>query len=656
MKKLLILAAIAAISGSASAVEHLWKGGVSDVWNVSGNWADSGYGDIASVPTASDLTVILNPGGNTPCRIASSGAVADGVNMGKWNNGGSLTIETNGTLSTTAHIVMGYIEPNTVNSLINNGQVNVGGGVYLQADDHFENNGTLAIIGDTILGDTTNAVSMFSNTGDMTIGGWLYLSLNASNAPSVFTIDGGTLSAPKLEMPQSGRGQLNLHGGTMTLEAISLNGNGGYTIDVGNGILVVAGDETAGMNFMIGAGLIIAFDGYPSAQVFANYDGTNTTLSAVGGPVTSTVWDDSFATNVVNANWTKFVNGTGAAVSQSGGQMVLDSGIEDGTAEASVSTVTDQAGTATLVDGAPLYDFYSHDVSARFDIASIAGAPVGADHRNTFYFSIGDDSEGLYFTRAMDYGIGFVLEQLDIGSGSFWRLVASSMSNGAETVELLANLSGLPTAITYSFEGPATTIEIEGATVVDRSGWDLTAGDAKLTGMMTDMSASVFGYTLAFGAHNTGSAVAQKTIVSLDALWVKLEGDIRVYSYDIWAADWGVDLSDRLADYEGDGLDNLLEYALGGNPTADDAAAVKPEFWVAADVANHVYNRRIEAAISELSYDLSVNTDLTLTGTPVGDTYESVGDSGLSGFESVTNEIPVVGLDVGFIKLEVTEN
>jgi len=117
-----------------------------------------------------------------------------------------------------------------------------------------------------------------------------------------------------------------------------------------------------------------------------------------------------------------------------------------------------------------------------------------------------------------------------------------------------------------------------------------------------------------------------------------------------------VDLSDRLADYEGDGLDNLLEYALGGNPTLDDAAAVKPEFWVAADVAHHVYDRRIEAAISELSYDLSVNTDLTLAGTPIGDTYETVGDSGVFGFESVTNAIPVVGLDVGFVELEVTEN
>jgi len=655
MRKVLILAAIAAIAGSASAVDHLWKGGVSDVWSVSGNWADGGYATISTVPTASDLAVVLNPGGTTPCRIASPGAAVNELDMGKWGNGSLLTVDANGTLTTTAAIIMGALEPGTANTLVNNGQVNVGSVLVQRAIDNFENNGTLVTVGDVILGDFADAESIFSNTGNMTVGGWLYLSLNASNAPTAFNMDGGTFFAPRLEMPQTGRGRLNLNGGTMTLDAIGLNGNGGYIIDVGNGVLVVAGDETAGMDFMIGAGLITAFDGYPGASVFANFDGTNTTLSAVGGPVTSTVWDDSFATNVVNANWTQYVNGAGAAVTQSGGQMVLDSGIEDGTAEASVSTLTDQAGSVVEVDGAPLYDFYSHDVSVRFDIASITGAPNGADHRNTFYFSIGDDGAGQYFTRAMDNGIGFVLEHLDTGSGAYWRMVVSSMSNGVETVELFADLNGLPSAITYSFEGTATTIEFEGATVTVRSAWDLTNGDTKLTGTMTDMSASVSGYTLAFGAYNTGSAVAQRTVVSLDAVLVKVQGDIRVYNYDIWAADWGVDLSDRQADYEGDGLDNLLEYALGGNPTLDDAAAVSPFFKVEAGVATHIYNRRTAAAISELSYDLLINTDLVAgSWTPIGET--GVGDPGIPGFESVTNEIPVVGLNVGFVKLEVTEN
>jgi hypothetical protein len=60
-------------------------------------------------------------------------------------------------------------------------------------------------------------------------------------------------------------------------------------------------------------------------------------------------------------------------------------------------------------------------------------------------------------------------------------------------------------------------------------------------------------------------------------------------AYTAWASSYGLSgaNADMKADVEngglGDGLENLMEYALGGDPTVDDAAAVAPGTYMAAD-------------------------------------------------------------------------
>jgi len=128
-------------------------------------------------------------------------------------------------------------------------------------------------------------------------------------------------------------------------------------------------------------------------------------------------------------------------------------------------------------------------------------------------------------------------------------------------------------------------------------------------------------------------------------------------TYADWAADWGVDLSDREADYEGDGLDNLLEYAFGGNPTNDDAVAVSPSIEVGADVT-HVYNIR---TVSELSYELLVDIDNNLitygwTNAAALGSVVTVGTAVDPEFNTVTNTFAGGGvLDQAFLKLEVSD-
>jgi hypothetical protein len=81
-----------------------------------------------------------------------------------------------------------------------------------------------------------------------------------------------------------------------------------------------------------------------------------------------------------------------------------------------------------------------------------------------------------------------------------------------------------------------------------------------------------------------------------------------------------------LADVEPDGLINLLEYALGGNPTNDDAAAVLPVSSTDAGWLNLVYNRRTDAGDVGLTYTVVTDTDLV--------------------YGTMTNEVPVYGTSI----------
>ena len=47
---------------------------------------------------------------------------------------------------------------------------------------------------------------------------------------------------------------------------------------------------------------------------------------------------------------------------------------------------------------------------------------------------------------------------------------------------------------------------------------------------------------------------------------------------DYWMESWGVDLGGVTNDYDSDGLDNLGEYGLGGDPTNDLDIGAVPTF------------------------------------------------------------------------------
>jgi hypothetical protein len=113
---------------------------------------------------------------------------------------------------------------------------------------------------------------------------------------------------------------------------------------------------------------------------------------------------------------------------------------------------------------------------------------------------------------------------------------------------------------------------------------------------------------------------------------------------------------ERSADPDGDSMNNFMEYALGGNPTNDDASTVLPSLYINAEDAVYLYNRRTNHVDLGLSYYLELTSDL-VSGVFSNDTASYV-ETGVSlpvnGFETVTNRI-LTTEDAKFFTLKVEE-
>ncbi len=139
--------------------------------------------------------------------------------------------------------------------------------------------------------------------------------------------------------------------------------------------------------------------------------------------------------------------------------------------------------------------------------------------------------------------------------------------------------------------------------------------------------------------------------IGVTELFTSLDGD----SYEDWMNLYTnqtseVELTD---DPDGDGQENLLEYAIGSSPV-DPVSTIRVynELDGGSNWLYHVYNRRTDASIRKLTYTTLSGNELLNVGTT-----NVLSDYGVSagslGFESVTNRIPTDVDSQGFITLEV---
>jgi len=133
-----------------------------------------------------------------------------------------------------------------------------------------------------------------------------------------------------------------------------------------------------------------------------------------------------------------------------------------------------------------------------------------------------------------------------------------------------------------------------------------------------------------------------------------------ILPYDEWVQGYGLSGADAEpdADPDGDGLDNLSEYALGGNPADPLDVGMTPvqSFYsdVAGDWMDYVYPKRSDPN-SGISYTMEVNDDL-IYGTWTNANYQWMGTGIIdSEFNAVTNRIPTDAEDDQFIRLRIEE-
>jgi hypothetical protein len=103
-------------------------------------------------------------------------------------------------------------------------------------------------------------------------------------------------------------------------------------------------------------------------------------------------------------------------------------------------------------------------------------------------------------------------------------------------------------------------------------------------------------------------------------------------SFAAWAYNWGVNIGSETNDFDGDGLDNLAEYALGGNPTNNTDVGIVPTLINNSGTLIYVHVQRADD--TNLFYFLETSTNL------VSNTWTSFG------YTAATN---VTGLTFNYV-------
>lgn len=131
--------------------------------------------------------------------------------------------------------------------------------------------------------------------------------------------------------------------------------------------------------------------------------------------------------------------------------------------------------------------------------------------------------------------------------------------------------------------------------------------------------------------------------------WGATEGS----GFDVWAGLWGVDIGSQTNDYDFDGLDNLAEYALNGNPTN---AANRGQFSVTSEGGMFKYVYASNSADSALTYTFVDTTDLIFNSNPGTNSYVST-DTGatVGSYTTVTNNYDA-SAETFFVELIVEQD
>ena len=136
-------------------------------------------------------------------------------------------------------------------------------------------------------------------------------------------------------------------------------------------------------------------------------------------------------------------------------------------------------------------------------------------------------------------------------------------------------------------------------------------------------------------------------------------------SFAAWIGGFGLDVEDQAWDDDpengglGDGYVNLLEYALGMDPSVADAGSKEFISTVNEGGTNYfeyVHDRRTDYVAQDLTYNLIDNTNLQYPTLSTNAQDEVVVGEAVGSYETVTNRYDTTAVPVRFVELEVQQN
>ncbi len=171
------------------------------------------------------------------------------------------------------------------------------------------------------------------------------------------------------------------------------------------------------------------------------------------------------------------------------------------------------------------------------------------------------------------------------------------------------------------------------------------SGTVMASGSVTDSLSSFSGGYAGILQTSVGLGCATYDNFSLESGAEALSG------YAAWAAGWLADIGAEDEDYDSDGLLNLYEYGLGGDPTDPLDQGVAPELFFGGGAMGYIYPQ-LSDINSGLTYTLELNPDLVsgiwaATGYTVSGTNVTGGD-----LDFVTNVTDTVA-DEKFLRLMI---
>ena len=197
---------------------------------------------------------------------------------------------------------------------------------------------------------------------------------------------------------------------------------------------------------------------------------------------------------------------------------------------------------------------------------------------------------------------------------------------------------------------------LDGFTVIltaSTSGWQV---DFTGLGDVTSISGVGYGTSTFFDlfvhSSRVGAAV-QGNAVPVGTLTIN-EIRVNATTLVLWKSDYGI--TDVLADTDGDGLDNLSEFGLGGDPTNHMDQGYAPANWQSGSSLDYVYPMR-SGIYNGVSYYLETTENLVV-GPWAGSGFTELGttaDGYAAGFDAVTNQMDTSVKGEQFVRLRIEE-